>query len=159
MDQHLLGPDKLDTSWTGPSGPVLFCAPPASEWWLFTTHLPYRPTVNNHRGVTLIEVVVALLVLTVGAIALAGLAATVARMVDSGARATRLAALIGERVEILQGSACNGPTQGRERRDRFELRWTVAPDGGGRRLTVWATSSTTRIPRAITITRFVDCPV
>jgi len=115
--------------------------------------------VNQYRGVTLVEVVVALLVLSVGAVALAGLAATVTRMADSGASSTRLAALLGERVEILQGNACDDPGEGRERRPLFELRWTVTPEGGVRRLSVRAYTLTTRTPRVITITRFVDCPV
>ena len=113
--------------------------------------------MRNLRGVTLVEVVVALLVLTVGAVALAGVAGTVAQMAGSGADSSRLAALLGGRVERLQGTACEELSQGMERSAGFELRWSVTAEGRGRRLTVRALSSA-RTPRAVTITRFVYCP-
>lgn len=101
------------------------------------------------RGVTLVEVTVALLVFTMGVVALAGLAATVARMVNRGVTATQLAARISERLEILQAGACRATASGSTGRGPLEVRWRVTADGDDRRITMSAGN--------MVITRYVVC--
>ena len=110
---------------------------------------------KNH-GLTLIEVVVALLVLSIGLVALAGVAATVTRMADGAQRSTQLAALLSERLEILQAEACGSAGSGKEVRAPFHLVWVVTPEAGGRRVTVSGTSST-GVRRVVTVSRFIGC--
>lgn len=106
---------------------------------------------------TLVEVIVALSVLSVGLIALAGVAAFVTRMVTRGEHATKLAVLITERLEIL-AVACRGAGSGTEFRAPFLLRWTVAQKPGGARVTVSGSVPAVKSERAVTISRFVGCP-
>src|SRR5437762_2273752 len=92
-----------------------------------------RSTVSRRRrrrGFALAEVVVALAMLAVGLLALAGSTAALLRA-DSAARATAGAAgLIADRVERVTAAACGAA--GGTRLDRaYEERWqTVAADDG-----------------------------
>lgn len=66
------------------------------------------------RGVTLVEVLVALLVFAVGALGLAAETAALTRLVARTRRAVRVSAAAAERLERLQAGACNARTNGTE---------------------------------------------
>lgn len=117
-------------------------------------------------GFTLVEVLVAVTVLTVGAVALAGSAATVTRMIGRGKADTRAAQLATRRVEALRLTAYSttprctalangGPVD----TANVSLSWTVAvsPSGTGRDLTVNATYNTAQGTRTEVLTTYIEC--
>ena len=109
------------------------------------------------RGTTLVEVVVALLVLTTGLLALAGTGAAVTRLASGAWLNTQLAALLSERLEVAAAAACSSPDAGRESRGPLRLRWMVVDAAPGRVVTVWAAAPGVRGVRALTVSRFVGC--
>lgn len=79
-------------------------------------------------GYTLIEVVVALLLFTVGGLALVATSAVVGRDLDANATRERAGRIAATRLEIL-GAACRGAAAGREITGRIESEWSVGfPD-------------------------------
>lgn len=76
-------------------------------------------------GYTLIEVVVALLVFTVGCLALAATGAVVARNLNANATRERAGRTAASRLEIL-GAGCRGAASGRETFEQIESEWLVA---------------------------------
>src|SRR5262249_11014653 len=111
---------------------------------------------GDRRGTTLIEVVVALFVLTVGLLALAGVGATVTRLTERGGRQTRAAALLPERLESLRSHGC-AAAPGEEIREPFRVRWSFEPAPGGRRATVRILAPGLSAPGALSISRFIAC--
>ena len=73
---------------------------------------------NHPRGFTLLEVIVALVVLEVGLLGLLATLATVTRLIGRGERASAAAAFAGERLERLRASACTSQIGGSEVRYR-----------------------------------------
>jgi hypothetical protein len=81
-------------------------------------------------GYTLIEIVVALFLFTVGGLALVATSAVVGRELSANAIRERAGRIAETRLEILAG-ACRGATEGREVVGRIESEWAVAfPDSG-----------------------------
>ena len=75
-------------------------------------------------GYTLIEVVVALLMFTVGALALVATSAVVGRELNANAIRERAGRMAESRLEML-GARCRGATGGREARGGIESEWSV----------------------------------
>jgi prepilin-type N-terminal cleavage/methylation domain-containing protein len=65
-----------------------------------------RAAMKNRRGFTIIEITVAIVVLTVGLLGLVTTAALVTRMMGRGQRTAMAAAFAQSRVERLRSSAC-----------------------------------------------------
>ena len=79
-------------------------------------------------GYTLIEIVVALLLFTVGALALVATSAVVGREMRANATRERAGRIAATRLEILR-AACRGAVAGREILGRIESEWSVGfPD-------------------------------
>jgi prepilin-type N-terminal cleavage/methylation domain-containing protein len=70
--------------------------------------------IARATGVTLVEVLVALLVFAVGALGLAAETAALTRLVARARRAVRVSAAAAMRLERLQAGACNTRTNGTE---------------------------------------------
>jgi prepilin-type N-terminal cleavage/methylation domain-containing protein len=68
--------------------------------------------IRNERGFTIVEVIVAILVLTVGILALSGTSALVTRMIARGNRAAKAASFAAERMEVLRPQGCIARTGG-----------------------------------------------
>jgi hypothetical protein len=77
----------------------------------------------------LVELVVAVLVLTVGVLALAGTAGAVSRMVGWGQRLGGSAIAAQARLEELRSGGCASPGGGRDSVGHYRLRWSVATTG------------------------------
>lgn len=77
----------------------------------------------------LVELVVAMLVLTVGVLALAGTAAAVSRMVEWGQRLGGSAIAAQSRLEALRSGGCAALGDGRDAVGRYRLQWSVAAAG------------------------------
>jgi len=79
-------------------------------------------------GYTLIEVVVALLLFTVGALALVATSAVIGRELNANAVRERAGRMAESRLEML-GTGCREATAGREERGGIESKWSVGfPD-------------------------------
>jgi prepilin-type N-terminal cleavage/methylation domain-containing protein len=121
---------------------------------------------SSRSGFTLIEVLVAVTILAVGVVAMAGSAAAVTRMIGRGKIDTRATQLATEQMEWLRRAAyfttprCTalaggGPVD----TAHVTLAWTVAVSAGGtgRDVSVRATYATPRGPRTDTLTTYIEC--
>jgi prepilin-type N-terminal cleavage/methylation domain-containing protein len=81
-----------------------------------------RKSANS--GYTLVEVVVALLVFAIGALALAGSSAVVARTLHANLLRERAGRIAATRIETIK-SACAAATSGMETVDAIESQWTI----------------------------------
>ncbi len=70
--------------------------------------------MERERGFTIVEVVVAIMVLTVGLLGLVTSAALVTRMIGRGQRSAVAAAYAGRRLEMLRATACGARSPGSE---------------------------------------------
>ena len=116
--------------------------------------------MSDQRGMTIVEVLVAVLVLSVGLLALTTAAAAVTRMVDDGKRSTEAAALAGERVELLLANGCPVLGGGSTAKGPFTIGWEVAATAGARAraITVVVARTTPRGTRADTVRTLHSCP-
>jgi len=79
-------------------------------------------------GYTLLEIVIAQFLFTVGGLALVAISAVVGRELDANAVRERAGRIAASRLEIL-GADCRGATAGREMLGRIESEWSVSfPD-------------------------------
>jgi prepilin-type N-terminal cleavage/methylation domain-containing protein len=119
---------------------------------------------SARSGFTIIEVLVAVTILAVGVVALAGSSATVTRMIGRGQSNTRAAQLATLRVEALRLLAysttprCTALANGGPAvTDRVTLSWTVAVSGTGRNVTVTAAYATGRGTHTEVLTTYIEC--
>jgi prepilin-type N-terminal cleavage/methylation domain-containing protein len=80
----------------------------------------------SRAGVTLVEVVVAILVLSVGALALAGSAAVMARRMAESARAGAAVSVGRTRAELSFATRCAALADGDERLLGVRSEWSIA---------------------------------
>jgi prepilin-type N-terminal cleavage/methylation domain-containing protein len=116
--------------------------------------------MTGERGFTIIEVMVAVMILTVGLLALVGTAGLVTRMIGQGQRYTEVATLANERVEILRAEGCPALGAGSETRAGYTINWLVTDAGGlaSRGIEVVVTSSTGTGSRVDTVQTVQVCP-
>jgi prepilin-type N-terminal cleavage/methylation domain-containing protein len=88
-------------------------------------------TPRRIAGYTLIEVIVALLVFTVGALALAASSAMVARAMATNSQRERGGRVAASRIALLK-SQCGIAVSGSERVHEIESAWSVARSDRGR---------------------------
>ena len=94
--------------------------------------LAYDPRADR-RAFTLLEVLVALVILGVGVTALSGNAALVSRLVGDGTRLNLAATIATARFEQLRGLPCLGVASGTAITHGVQEHWTAAPlSGAGR---------------------------
>jgi Tfp pilus assembly protein PilV len=82
----------------------------------------------------LVEVLFAVVLLSIGVLAAASGAAVVARLTAQGRRDTGAAAIAAGRLETLRSQDCAGWASGTAQLDGYQVTWTVgdARKGGGR---------------------------
>ncbi len=88
------------------------------------TRLPSR-----RRAFTLLEVLVALVLLGVGILGISASAALVSRMVGDGSRLNLAASIATTRLEQLRAMPCASATSGAATTRGVEERWSIAPMG------------------------------
>lgn len=117
--------------------------------------------MSNERGFSIIEVLVAVLILTVGVLGLASTAALVTRMIGQGQRFSQANALANERFEILRTQRCSAMAAGSGTSGPYSFAWAVDSTGlgvKGRRIRVIVRSPTgAATTRADTFTTIVFC--
>lgn len=119
---------------------------------------------RSRSGFTLIEVLVAITILAVGVVAMAGSAGAVTRMIGRGKIDTRATQLATDRLEALRRAAyfttprCTALASGGPLDTaHVTLVWTVAVNGTGRDVSVRATYATTRGSTTDTLTTYIEC--
>ncbi|HKI94772.1 MAG TPA: prepilin-type N-terminal cleavage/methylation domain-containing protein [Gemmatimonadales bacterium] len=100
--------------------------------------------MTDRRGFTIVEVLIAVLVLTVGMLGLVTTAALTTRMIGQGQRYTEASTLASQRFEILRARSCTALADSTETQGAYTVGWTVASADGGksRVITVTVTSPT-----------------
>ena len=98
---------------------------------MFAKGLPGDGSVAIRRnGFTVVEVLLALIVLVVGLLALASAATMTTRSVVAASRFTRGAAAAGSEIEKLVARACaGGPSSGRTEQGEFVVDWASSSSG------------------------------
>lgn len=88
----------------------------------------YRPSMSREspRGFTLIEVVVAIVILAVGALALAGSAAVTVRRMSEAARRSSGVTMARSRAEAAMASTCGSIASGSETARGVRSDWVVS---------------------------------
>lgn len=84
---------------------------------------------NERAGVTLVEVIVAILLFSTGALGLAATSAVISRQMTMTLLRSRSANLARERNERAYAADCAGISSGTETRDGIRSSWTIT---GGR---------------------------
>lgn len=115
--------------------------------------------MSNQRGFTIIEVLVAVLVLTVGILGLATTAALVTRMIGQGERFSQASTMAAEQFEIFRSQQCTSLAAGNATRGGITLSWTVQNAAGGRArtVTIEVLTPTGRGTRADTFSTTIGC--
>jgi prepilin-type N-terminal cleavage/methylation domain-containing protein len=91
----------------------------------------------NERGFSLVELIVAILILTVGILGLAATAGQVQRMVGWGGRYGASASLANAQLETLRATPCASlAASGTVTRGIYTLSWTVVASGQLRTFTL-----------------------
>ncbi|HVH66949.1 MAG TPA: prepilin-type N-terminal cleavage/methylation domain-containing protein [Gemmatimonadales bacterium] len=91
---------------------------------------------KQRGGFTLVEVVVAILVLAIGLLGLAGAAVLVSRMIAKGQRSAAQAAFAGRRLEMLRTTGCSAQDPGTDvlfhgSTPIDSIRWRFVDGGNG----------------------------
>jgi Tfp pilus assembly protein PilV len=105
-------------------------------------------------GYTLIETIVALLLLTIGGLALVSTSALIGRAMNTNAVRERAGRMAASRLEIL-GAACRVAAGGRETLRQVESEWSVAPFDSARLSVVESVSYPTASGRRTDMFRVV----
>jgi prepilin-type N-terminal cleavage/methylation domain-containing protein len=116
--------------------------------------------MNAERGFTIVEVLVAVMILSVGLMGLVTTAGLVTRMIGQGQRYTEASSLANERIEILRSQGCPAVGTGTETRGAFTISWRVVEVAGGkgRGFTIAVQSPTTRGTRTDNFETVQFCP-
>ena len=89
------------------------------------------PNRGPRRGTTLVELLVALVVVTVGLLGLAGSAALVARELGASRREAAVTAAARSRLERLTSGPCRLPDDGTAVGGSIIEHWTIVPASNG----------------------------
>jgi prepilin-type N-terminal cleavage/methylation domain-containing protein len=121
-------------------------------------------TTRARSGFTIVEVLVAVMILGVGVVAMAGSSAMVTRMIGRGKVDTRAAQVATQRVEMLRATAysttprCTALANGGPvTSSGVAVAWTVAVTGGGRTVNVSVSYVTPMGTRTETVTTYIEC--
>lgn len=96
---------------------------------------PATRLVGPRRGFTLVEVLVALIVVTVGLLGVAGVSATAVRAAGAAIRERAAVTRARSRIALLQSAGCIGAADGELWMEgRLVERWRVGPAMNGVRL-------------------------
>ncbi len=90
--------------------------------------LHHRDDPRSRSGYTLIELLVALVLLDCGLLAIVGSGAVIARAARTATRRAEVIALAQSRLEQIAAAPCSGVTSGSRQTADSRERWTVAPD-------------------------------
>jgi Tfp pilus assembly protein PilV len=126
-----------------------------------------RHHLNDAGGFTIVEVVIAICILSIGILGLAGTAASVTRMVGRSQQYGKAASMASERFEILRaqvaptpangGTACATLPNGSSTSGTYSLAWTSAAVTNGWQVSIVVTTRTARGTKTDTFTQLLTC--
>ena len=108
-------------------------------------------------GFTIVELLIAIVILTVGVLALAATAGLVAAHVGDGGRLTGAAHAARSTLDSLRGVPCGSLTSGSSARRAVTLEWTVARDSVAAEIALTVGSSLRRRTRTDAYRTTVPC--
>lgn len=111
----------------------------------------------NARGFSLIELMIAVMILTVGVLGVAGSARVVTQMTGSGARYGASAAVASSRFEQLRAADCSTVASGSATTGRFAEKWTVTTAGMLRTVTLTITYNNGTKTRTDVFSTMISC--
>lgn len=112
-----------------------------------------KVTVSVHSGLTLVEVLIAMLIFTVGALGLAAASATIARQMGLSAQRGYAASIAGTRSERFHATTCGAAGSGTEQTRGLRSEWNVERGAASAELDHRITRST---PFGIRADRFMS---
>lgn len=112
----------------------------------------------NERGFSLAEVMIAMVILTVGVLGIAASSAAITRMSAEGGRASGSAAVAESRIETLTGTPCASlVSTGSATTGKFTESWTVTNSGLLRTITVTVSYNMGQRTRTSTYIAYMSC--
>ncbi len=112
----------------------------------------------SERGFSLIELIVAILILTVGILGLAATAGQVTKMVGWGGRYGGSAVVASAQLEQLRATPCASlASSGSATKGIYSLSWTVATNGSLRTFTLTVTYPNGRSTRSDVYETYRSC--
>jgi prepilin-type N-terminal cleavage/methylation domain-containing protein len=111
----------------------------------------------NRRGFSLIEMMVALVILTVGVLGLAASARVVTQMTGSGGRYGGASSVAASRFEQLRAATCTTLSAGSATTGRYTERWTVTTSGQLRVVDLAITYNDGTSSRTATYSTAISC--
>lgn len=112
----------------------------------------------GRRGFSLIELIVAILILTVGILGLAATASSVTKMVGWGGRYGASAVVASAQLEQLRATPCASlASSGSATKGIYTLTWTVATNGNLRTMTLTVSYANGRSTRSDVYETYRSC--
>ena len=116
----------------------------------------------NCRGFTVVEVIVALTLFSVGIIALTAASSMVTRMLGEGQQYSEASAVANRRFELLRSQDCATLGAGSATEGHFTVTWSADSVGSrtpGRRVAVTISFPTATGTRSANFSSLISCPV
>lgn len=115
--------------------------------------------MNTQRGFSLVEVIAAMVILTIGVLGLAASARAVARLSAEGGQMSGAAAAASSKLEELRASAdCSSLAGGSgTAADGYSLSWTVTTSGLLKEVTLTVSYSTGTRTRSTAFVTYISC--
>jgi prepilin-type N-terminal cleavage/methylation domain-containing protein len=112
----------------------------------------------NERGFSLAEVMIAMVILTVGVLGLAASSAAITKMSSEGGRSGGSAAVAESRIEALSATPCaNIASSGSATTGKFTESWTVTTASLLKTVTVTVSYPSGRATRTSTYVAYISC--
>lgn len=112
----------------------------------------------NERGFSLIEVIIAMIILSVGVIGMAASTTAITRMTSQGAMTGNAAAVAGSRFDVLRATPCASlSTGGTATSLKFNEKWTITTSGYLRSVTDSVTYIFNRKSRTVAFSTVISC--
>lgn len=113
----------------------------------------------NRRGFSLVEVMIAIVILATGVLALAASSAAVTRLITQGGGLGRAAAAAEGRVELLRATPCASLSSSSAYDGPYLVTWAVTGSGNLRTVVVTVSYGTGRSTRTDTFNTTISCAV
>jgi prepilin-type N-terminal cleavage/methylation domain-containing protein len=111
----------------------------------------------TRRGFTLVEVLFAVVILTVGIVALAGTSVAVIRLISQGDRLGGSSLAAEGRFELLRATDCASLASGSALEQPYTLNWTVTPAGYQRTVALTVSYATGGLTHTDAYTTTISC--
>ena len=114
--------------------------------------------MNNERGFSMAEVMIAMVILTVGVLGIAASSGAITKMTAEGGRGGGSAAVAESRIETLFATPCASmSSSGSASAGKYSESWTVTTSGLMRTITETVTYQTGRASRSSTYVAYKSC--